>query len=121
MIAPPYSARHVQTRSMNASRPSASLSVPSRARSASTCFWVAIPAWSVPRIHFARRPRIRLCRMRTSWIAPLSAWPMWSTPVTFGGGTAIEKFSSGEPSGSGWKRPDSSHCCAMRGSASVGS
>jgi hypothetical protein len=49
-----------------------------------------MPAWSVPRIHFARRPRMRLKRMRTSWIDPLSAWPMCSAPVTFGGGMAIE-------------------------------
>jgi hypothetical protein len=30
--------------------------------------------------------------MRTiaSWIAPFSAWPMCSAPVTFGGGIAIE-------------------------------
>jgi hypothetical protein len=64
--------------------------MPCRARRASTCFWVAIPAWSVPRIHFERRPCIRFQRISVSWIEPLSAWPMCRTPVTFGGGTAIE-------------------------------
>ena len=49
------------------------------------------------------RPRIRLMRMSTSWIVPFSAWPMWSAPVTLGGGIAIEKFSSGVPSAVGWK------------------
>ena len=34
---------------------------------------------------------------------------MWSSPVTFGGGIAIEKFSSGVPVASGWKMPASSH------------
>ncbi len=48
-------------------------------------------------------PRMRLRRISESWIDPLSAWPIWSTPVTFGGGTAIEKLSSASPSGSGWK------------------
>ena len=94
---------------------------PSRASRCSTCFCVAMPAWSVPKIHFARRPCMRFQRMSTSWIEPLSAWPMCSAPVTFGGGTAIEKFSSGVPSGSGWLMPDSSHRCAIRGSASAGS
>ena len=30
---------------------------------------------------------------------------MWSAPVTFGGGIATEKFSSGVPSAGGWKYP----------------
>ncbi len=49
------------------------------------------------------RPRIRFIRTSASCIEPFSAWPMWRTPVTFGGGMATEKFSSGEPVGSGWK------------------
>jgi hypothetical protein len=49
-----------------------------------------MPAWSVPRIHFVRLPSIRLWRISVSWTAPFSAWPMCSTPVTFGGGIAIE-------------------------------
>src|ERR1700712_1164009 len=64
---------------------------------------------------------MRAWRISVSWIAPLSAWPMCSAPVTFGGGIAIEKFSAGEPSDSGWKIPDSSQRATMRGSTSEGS
>src|SRR3954468_18108408 len=46
---------------------------------------------------------------------------MCSAPVTFGGGTAMEKFSAEVPSGSGWNRPDSSQRATMRGSTSEGS
>src|SRR5215204_3894929 len=46
---------------------------------------------------------------------------MCSAPVTLGGGTAMEKFSSGVPSGSGWNRPDSNQRRMMRGSTSAGS
>ena len=46
---------------------------------------------------------------------------MCSAPVTFGGGIAIEKFSSAVPCGSGWNSPDSSQRCTMRGSTSEGS
>src|ERR671938_315303 len=59
--------------------------------------------------------------MSVSCTEPLSAWPMCSAPVTLGGGIAIEKFSAGVPSGSGWNRPDSSQRCTMRGSTSLGS
>jgi hypothetical protein len=106
---------------MNAARPSSVRDVPSRTRSASTCFCVAMPAWSVPSTHFAGRPSIRARRTSTSWIEPFSAWPMCSAPVTLGGGTAIENVSSGVPSGAGWNRPDASHRSTMRGSASAGS
>ena len=79
-----------QTRSTNASRPIASRVVPSERSSRSTCVWVAMPAWSVPRIQRVRRPRMRASRISVSWIAPLSACPMCSAPVTLGGGIAIE-------------------------------
>jgi hypothetical protein len=46
---------------------------------------------------------------------------MCRLPVTFGGGTAIEKFSSGVPAGSGWKMPDCSQRANTRGSTSEGS
>jgi hypothetical protein len=49
-----------------------------------------MPAWSVPRIHRARFPRMRARRISASWIEPLSAWPMCNAPVTFGGGIEIE-------------------------------
>ena len=90
MIVEPYSSRHSQTRSMNSSRPRSSLVVPSSASAFSTWRWVAMPAWSVPKIHLVRWPRMRATRISTSWIEPFSAWPMCSAPVTFGGGTAIE-------------------------------
>ena len=108
MIVPPYSSRHCPDaldERLAADRLAAGALATS---SFSTCVWVAIPAWSVPRIHFARRPSPRAQRIRQSWIEPLSAWPMCSAPVTFGGGMAIEKFSAGVPSGSGWCSPDSS-------------
>src|SRR4051794_23653839 len=46
---------------------------------------------------------------------------MWSTPVTFGGGTAMEKFSSGVPPGSGWCSPEAIQRSTIRGSTSAGS
>ena len=67
-IVEPCSRRHSQTRSMNASRPSSSCEVPSSSSACSTFTWVPIPAWSVPKIHFARLPCIRAWRMHRSWI-----------------------------------------------------
>ncbi len=87
---PPYSSTHCHTRSMNASRPSSSREVPSSSSCRSTTRCVAMPAWSLPKIHFARWPRMRATRTLRSWIDAFSAWPMWRLPVTFGGGTAIE-------------------------------
>ncbi len=46
---------------------------------------------------------------------------MCSAPVTFGGGIAMEKFSAGVPSGSGWCRPEESQRSTIRGSTSDGS
>ena len=62
-----------------------------------------MPAWSVPRTQSVLRPCIRRMRASASCIAPLSACPMCSAPVTFGGGIATEKFSSAVPSAGGWK------------------
>ena len=90
MIVLPYCSRQRHTRSTNASRPISSRLVPSDFSSRSTCVCVAMPAWSVPRIHFVRLPRMRAKRISVSWIDPLSACPMCSAPVTFGGGIAIE-------------------------------
>jgi hypothetical protein len=90
MIVPPYCSRHRHTRSTNALRPSAWRLVPSDHSSRSTWVCVPIPAWSVPRIHLVRFPRMRASRISASWMEPFSAWPMCSAPVTFGGGIAIE-------------------------------
>ncbi len=80
-----------------------------------------MPAWSVPRIQSALRPRIRFIRTSASCIEPFSACPICSAPVTFGGGIATEKFSSGVPSAGGWKYPASIHSAKIRASTSVGS
>ena len=69
---------------------------PSRRRSASRC----------PR---GRSPAARACRSRacgasgssTSWSEPFSAWPMCSSPVTFGGGTQITNVSLAARAGAG--------------------
>ena len=90
MIVPPYCSRHRQTRSTNASRPISSRRRALGRSSFSTWVCVAMPAWSVPRIHFVRLPCMRAKRISVSWIEPLSACPMCSAPVTFGGGIAIE-------------------------------
>ncbi len=45
---------------------------------------------------------------------------MCRTPVTFGGGTAIEKFSSASPAGSARKMPASSQRANTRCSTSAG-
>ncbi len=103
MICEPYFSFHSQTRSTKASRPSSWRVVPSARTSFSTFACVAMPAWSVPRIQSVFFPRIRFIRTSASCIDPFSAWPMWRTPVTLGGGIATEKFSSGVPVASGWK------------------
>ena len=97
MIVAPDSSRQLQTRRTNSSRPSSSRVRFMRASMRSTTFWVAMPAWSVPQIQSALRPCMRRSRMMTSCIEPLSAWPMCSEPVTFGGGTATTNGSPGSP------------------------
>jgi hypothetical protein len=49
---------------------------------------VAMPAWSVPGSHSARRPCMRWKRTMQSCSVANMAWPMCSRPVTFGGGMA---------------------------------
>ncbi len=49
----------------------------------------AMPAWSVPGCHSTSLPRIRSNRHRMSCSVLLSAWPMCSEPVTFGGGMTM--------------------------------
>ncbi len=102
-IRDPYSSFQAQTRSTKASRPSSWRVLPSARSSFSTTAWVAMPAWSVPRIQSVLRPRMRFMRTSASCIEPFRAWPMWRAPVTFGGGIATEKFAAGAPVASGWK------------------
>ena len=91
-MAPPDSAFHAQTRSTKASRPmrrggrAAARSMSWR----STTIWVAMPAWSVPGCQSTSLPRMRSKRHRMSCSVLLSAWPMWSEPVTFGGGITMQ-------------------------------
>ena len=47
---------------------------------------VAIEAWSVPGTQQAFFPCILARLTSTSWMVLFSMWPMWSTPVTLGGG-----------------------------------
>ena len=65
------------------------LRMPSSASLLTTLASVAIAAWSVPGTHRAFLPMSRARRTRMSWIVLLSMWPMWSIPVTFGGGITI--------------------------------
>ena len=78
------------TSARNASRPIERRSVRfSAARRRSTTIWVAMPAWSVPGCQSTSLPRMRSKRQSTSCSVLLSAWPMCSEPVTFGGGMTI--------------------------------
>ena len=90
MMVRPDSSFHRQTRATNASRPRSSLRRPSAASWRSMTFCVAIPAWSVPGSQSTLWPSIRFIRIRMSWSVLFSACPMWSDPVTFGGGITIE-------------------------------
>ena len=94
MIVRPVVSSQLHVRSRNASRPISCRDVPSAMSCFSTTFCVEMPAWSYPGCHSVSKPRIRCQRISTSWIDPLSAWPMCSSPVTFGGGTQITNDSS---------------------------
>jgi hypothetical protein len=94
MIVRPVSSSQRQVRSRKASRPISWREAPSATSCFSITFCVEIPAWSYPGCQSVSNPRIRCQRISTSWIAPLSAWPMCSSPVTFGGGTQITNDSS---------------------------
>ena len=95
MMVPPDWVFHSQTFSRNFSRPiSRRDSLPSSARRRSTTIWVAMPAWSWPGCQSVSWPRIRCQRVRISCNVLLKACPMWSEPVTLGGGIMIEKVSA---------------------------
>ena len=91
MIVPLEAIFCCQTRRSNASRPiSARVGSPLAAMSRSVTIWVAIPAWSVPGCHSVSKPRMRCQRIRMSCSVLLNACPMWSDPVTLGGGIMME-------------------------------
>ena len=75
--------------------------MPFSRRRRTTLASVAIEAWSVPGTQHALKPRMRARRTKTSWMVLLSMCPMWSTPVTLGGG--ITTVYGGRSSGSEWK------------------
>ena len=50
----------------------------------------------MPQIQRVSNPCIRRSRISVSWVDPLSAWPMCSSPVMFGGGSAITYDGFGE-------------------------
>ena len=121
-MVPPLSAFHCQTRSRNFSRPMSRR--PGSCRSIncrSTTICVAMPAWSVPGCHSTSRPRMRSKRQRMSCSVLLSACPMCSEPVTFGGGITMVKgaasLRSGRPA---LNAPLSSQIRDMRPSISAG-
>ena len=92
MIMPPDSAFHAQTFSTKASRPIARRSGSCRSiicRSTTIC--VAMPAWSMPGCQSTSLPRMRSKRTSTSCSVLLSACPIWSEPVTFGGGMTMRE------------------------------
>ena len=59
-MVPPYSWVQSQHASRNFSRPISRREMPSLLSFLSTLVWVAMPAWSVPRIQRVERPRMRL-------------------------------------------------------------
>ena len=96
-MAPPVSATNCSVSFTNAWRPTSWRDLPSRARSFSTAFWVAMPAWSVPGSHSVSSPHMRRQRTTTSCTVLLSPWPMCSTDVTLGGGIMTTNGSRSPP------------------------
>ncbi len=92
VIPPPDSSFHCHTRSIKASRPiSCRVVLPSAASVRSTTICVAMPAWSVPGCQSVSNPCILFHRIRVSCNVMVNAWPIWSVPVTLGGGIMIVK------------------------------
>ena len=82
---------HSQIRFTNSSRPRSWRLLPSVFFSSrSTTSWVAMPAWSTPGCQRVLKPRMWCQRMRMSSRVTVSACPMWSEPVTLGGGRMMQ-------------------------------
>ena len=93
-IMPPDSAFHSQTFSMKSSRVRSRRWICFSISWRSTTICVAMPAWSMPGCHSTFLPRMRSKRTRMSCSVLLSAWPICSEPVTFGGGMTMVKASA---------------------------
>ena len=96
-IIPPCSCVQSQACSRNFSRLRSVFLIPFSANLPTTFASVAMLAWSVPGTQQAFLPSIRACLTRISWIVLFSICPIWSTPVTFGGG--ITTVYGSRPSG----------------------
>ena len=86
---PPCSSVHAHACFKNSSRVRSRFFIPCCASLLTTFASVAIEAWSVPGTQQAFLPSRRALRIRMSWMVLLSMCPMWSTPVTFGGGITM--------------------------------
>ena len=93
VIVDPDCSFHSQTFSKNFSRPRSCLEIFLASNWRSTTIWVAIPAWSVPGTQRVFLPCIRAWRVSPSMMVWLNACPIWSVPVTLGGGSWMQKFS----------------------------
>ena len=98
MVSPDL-AFHCQTRFSNSSRPRSRQLMPSFSSWRMTTIWVAMPAWSVPGSQRVLSPSMRCQRTVTSICVCSSMWPMWSEPVTLGGGMTSEKYAPGARDG----------------------
>ena len=83
---PPCSRVHAHACSKNWSLVRSVFLTPCSANLLTTLASVAIEAWSVPGTQHAFLPFMRAWRTRMSCMVLFSMCPMWSTPVTLGGG-----------------------------------
>src|SRR5262249_41786732 len=117
-IMPPYFSFHSHAYSKNFSRLREDFVIPLSLSMATTLASVAIEAWSVPGTQQAFLPCILALRTRISCMVLFRQCPIWSTPVTLGGGitTVYGSLSSGTLS----KYPFSSQCWYHLSSVSLG-
>ena len=92
-IPPPYLSVQSHACFKNSSLEISSLLIPFFFKFSTTLASVAIDAWSVPGTQHAFLPNIRALLTKISWRVLFSICPMWSNPVTLGGGITIVKGS----------------------------
>ena len=119
-IVPPICSFHFHVSSRKRSRPRSNRVRPRCASRRSMITCTAMLAWSSPGCHIALYPRIRLHRMRQSCRLLLSAWPMWSSPVTLGSGIMMA-YGRRAGSGTAWNSPWASHSAYRCASTRAGS